>query len=248
MSLSTAYHPFALVADGLVFLPTPSAAHVRPYRTLFRKLHADPAFCLIAFGELFQPVVWSDDEVHEFLLKRDAALRWGVRGMGDFALGVLPEDDEVKSAFDPAQSRQLKDSKVDICIVEGQQFESLSQLFARIEWAGYTCVRDATTTSAAELYANGGLDSNGEALPHWQEMIELRYGLDSAFRGRGFATRAAEVVRAWAVEEHGARRFIADTHKANSRSKQVLSRLGFQVSDTNYFQDEGVIEWLRVVN
>ncbi|UNI21963.1 hypothetical protein JDV02_007901 [Purpureocillium takamizusanense] len=247
MSISTPYHPFALVADGLVFLPTPSAVHVRPYRDLFRKLHAEAAFCHVAFGQAFQPICWTDDEVHEFLLKRDAALRWGVRGMGDFALGVLPKGDEAQSGFDPARSGHLKDSKIDICVVEGEQFESLSQLFDRIQWAGYTCVRDATTTSAADLYSNGALGSNGEALPDWQEMIELRYGLDSAFRGRGIATRAAEVVMAWAVEEHGARRFIADTQKVNSRSKEVLSRLGFQVSNTDYFQDDDVVEWSRTV-
>ncbi|KAJ6444331.1 GCN5-related N-acetyltransferase (GNAT) domain-containingprotein [Purpureocillium lavendulum] len=245
MAVSTPYHPFALVAEGLVFLPTPSVAHLRPYRTLFRKLHADEEFCRIAFGAPWKPVSWTDEEVHQFLLKRDAALRWGVRGMGDFGLGVLPTDDDARATFDPTQSRPLKNSKFDVRIVEGDQFESLSKLFDRVEWAGYTCVRDATTTSAAELYSNGSTDSEGKPLPPWQEMIELRYGLDSAFRGRGIATRAAEVVMAWAVEEHGARRFIADTQKANGRSKQVLSRLGFQISDTNYFQDEDVVEWAR---
>lgn len=86
--------PFALLTHDLVFLPSPSAANVQPYRTLFRKLHADPSFCQIAFGEGFQPISWTDNEVRAMLLTRDAALRWAVRGMGDFALGVLPVERE----------------------------------------------------------------------------------------------------------------------------------------------------------
>lgn len=238
--------PFALLTHDLIFLPTPWAAEVQPYRTLFRKLHADADFCLTAFGEHFQPIIWTDEEMRTFFLSRDAALRWGVRGMGDFALGVLPADESGKTAFHTTPGPLLKNTQEEVRVVTGDGFEELSGLFIQVQWAGYTCVRDTTTAggSITELYS-GNSDTE---LPPWQEMIEVRYGMDPEFRGKGTATRAADIVMDWAVEEHGARRFIAETEGGNARSQKLLGRLGFQQSDTKYFGDEGAIEWIKVVS
>lgn len=237
---------FALLTESFVFLPTPSSANVKGYRTLFRKLHADPAFCSIAFGEDFKPIIWSDDEVKEFLLSHDAAQRWGRRSMGDFALGLLPNRD----TFDSLEGRLLKGTDVDVKIIEGTEFEKLKSLndglfFEQIEWAGYTCVRDATTSSVEDLYSN---PSPPFKLPPWQDMIEIRYGLDEKHRGRGFATKTARIIMQWGVEERGTTCFIAETEKANTKSGFVLERLGFRKSGTKYFQDDSLDEWERVVS
>lgn len=236
--------PFALLTDQLFFLPSPSSGHVQPYRDLFRKLHADASFCQIAFGDHFLPVNWTDDEVKDVLLKRDAALRWGRRGMGDFALGLLPEE-AGKVDFSTLEGRLLKNSETKVRIIEGTEFERVldpeNGFLAAVQWVGYTCVRDATTSSLEDLA------SRKPDLPPWQEMIEMRYGMDPAFWGRGIAPRAAAVAMQWAVEEHGVRRFIAGTMLDNVNSGRVLEKLGFKNCDTGYFEEGGVFEWERVV-
>ncbi|KAF7549288.1 hypothetical protein G7046_g8400 [Stylonectria norvegica] len=235
---------FALLTDSLIFLPTPSSAHVQSYRTLFRKLHGDPVFCHTAFGDSFGPILWSDEEVKDMLLKRDGALRWGKRGMGDFAIGLLPTRD----IFEAVRGRCLSDTAETVKIVEGVEFQKLKalddgKLFENIEWAGYTCVRDATD-NVEELHSASSLPI---ILPPWQEMLELRYGLDSKCRGRGLATKTARIVMQWAVEERGAQCFIAETEKANDKSGQVLQRLGFYKSGTTYFSNDSLDEWQRRV-
>lgn len=246
--------PFALLTHDLIFLPTPWAADIQAYRTLFRKLHADAAFCHVAFGKDFEPFSLTDDEMRTFLLQRDVALRWDIRGMGDFALGVLPVDEASgKTAFHMTSGRLLENAPEEVRLLTDPMLlsSSSSPLLDGVIWVGYTCVRDATTAGGAvsDLYSsNNASDGGRELLPPWEEMIELRYGMDPQFRGRGIATRAAEVVMSWAVGERGARRFIAETQKENVRSQVLLRRLGFEVSDTRYFRDGEALEWLKSVS
>ncbi|GAD91902.1 hypothetical protein PVAR5_0485 [Paecilomyces variotii No. 5] len=244
--------PFALLTHDLIFLPTPWAADIQAYRTLFRKLNSDAAFCHVAFGKDFEPFSLTDDEMRAFLLNRDVALRWDMRGMGDFALGVLPIDEASgKTVFHTTPGRLLENAPEEVRLLMDTELLSPSDspLLDGVTWVGYTCVRDATTAGGAisDLYS-GSSDGGGEKLPPWEEMIELRYGMDPEFRGRGIATRAAEVVMSWAVGERGARRFIAETQKENARSQALLRRLGFEASDTRYFEDDEAIEWVRSVS
>lgn len=239
--------PFALLTHDLILLPTPWAIEVKPYRTLFRALHADQAFCQVAFGPHFPPVYWTDDEVRTKILSRDATLRWAVRGMGDFALGVLPTDFDGHTAFHTAPGPLLRSPGEDVRIITGDAFQTLQAsgiLEGAVRWAGYSCARDATTAGGAvtDLYAE-----RGDSLPPWQDMVEVRYGMDPGFRGRGIATRAAHVVMRWAAEEHGARRFIAETEPGNIGSQRLLERLGFEKSGTTYFGNDGAVEWAKTV-
>lgn len=235
--------PLALVTPDLIFLPTPWAGDVEAYRTLFRGLHADAAFCDIAFGGHFGPVQWTDGETRRMLVERDGVLRWAVGGMGDWALGVLPDDADARAPFDALPGRYLKNDKEKVRLVTGDAFEELLKLVDGVRWVGYTCVRDATTCGGpiTDMYA--AADATG--LPPKEEMVEIRYGMDPRFQGRGIATRAALVVMGWAAEERGVRRFIGATMKGNLPSQRMLGRLGFTQSGTTYFQEDGVIEWTR---
>ncbi|CAH0027151.1 unnamed protein product [Clonostachys rhizophaga] len=229
--------PFALLTHDLILLPSPWAGDILAYRTLFRKLNADADFCRVAFGADFEPLKWTDEEAIDWFVNKDTATRWAVRGMGDFALGVLPTDEKTgKTAFHTIEGQLLKNPDEEVRKVTGDGFKELAKLFDQVRWAGYTCVREAT------------VDGSDQPLPSWLEMIEVRYGTDPDFRGRGIATRAEKIVMDWAVEEHGVRRFIAETHKDNARSKHLLEKLGFEKIDTNYFQHEIGIEWAKVVS
>ena len=61
--------------------------------------------------------------------------------------------------------------------------------------------------------------------PTQQAMIG--YSLLPACRGRGFATRAARLVAAWAFEQVGLARLVAGTAPENLGSQRVLERAGF---------------------
>lgn len=240
---------FAILLPSLILLPSPSAAHVKPYRTLFRKLHADASFCSVAFGEDFEPIIWDDEEMKTFLLERDTAIRWRKSGMGDFAVGVLND----REWFDKSEGRGLGGSKEEAKIVEGSCFEELRRDFERegVKWVGYTCVRNAVTAggSITSYYSSAPTEIT---LPSQVEMTEVRYGMDPDFRGRGLATKAAEVVMTWAVETQGVKRFIAETQKRNEKSQGLLKKLGFVESKEplgfkEEEDDDNAVEWVKVV-
>jgi len=56
----------------------------------------------------------------------------------------------------------------------------------------------------------------------------IGYSLRREFRGRGFASRAADLVARWAFEEAGVARVIAGTDPSNLASQKVLQRAGFE--------------------
>ena len=55
----------------------------------------------------------------------------------------------------------------------------------------------------------------------------IGYSLMPAWRGRGYATRAARLISAWAFEHAGIARLIAGTAPDNVGSQRVLERAGF---------------------
>ncbi|KAH8172512.1 acetyltransferase (GNAT) domain-containing protein [Sarocladium implicatum] len=237
--------PFALLAEDLFILPTPQALDVQPYRTLFRDLHADPDFCQVAFGPHFSPIVWSDEEVRDTVLRRDATLRWGNRGMGDFGLAIVPGSAAGQALLQSDIGKTLQTKAGDVRFIEGDEYDTFitKDLLDSASWVGYTCVRDATTAggSITQLYEDSSKD-----LPPWQEMIEIRYGMEPNFRGRGIATRAANIVMDWAVDKFGVTRFVAETEPGNHKSQKILTRLGFERADEVLF-GEGAVEWRRSV-
>lgn len=243
--MSLPFKPFAIVAEDFILLPSPLSGHVEAYRRLFQTLHADAQFCLTAFGDSFPVPNWSDEQVKHGLLVRDGGLRWGRRGMGDFALAFIPE--QHKHLFPKSKLRMLRTTEQEAGILEGTALEELlkqenGQILEQLDWAGYTCVRDATTSSLEDIIASLSPQEKAN-YPDWKDMIEVRYGLSPEFRGRGVITRAMLITMRWAEEERGVTRFIAEAQQLNSKSGHVLTRLGLKKRDTNYFQEEGIDEW-----
>jgi RimJ/RimL family protein N-acetyltransferase len=56
----------------------------------------------------------------------------------------------------------------------------------------------------------------------------IGYSMLPAFRGRGFATRAAQLLALWAFAETGVARLIAGALPSNVRSQRVLEKAGFR--------------------
>ncbi|KAL2830965.1 GNAT domain-containing protein [Aspergillus pseudoustus] len=224
---------FGLLTSRLILIPTPVAVNAPSYRSRYGGLHADAAFCEMAFGIHFPSRNWSDDETRQVIETRDIARSWKTRGLGDFAVGLRPPSTLVDKAHSGAS------------LFKGHDFEKLAgpdrQLLNEIEWVGYAGVRDATTTSLPAR------ESGDPQLPPWQEMVEIRYGISSKYWGKGIAKEAADALIHWAIDASGVRRFIAETERENQRSAGLLKKLGFVASGTDYWKEPSEIEWELVV-
>jgi RimJ/RimL family protein N-acetyltransferase len=227
---SQPFHPFILLTQTLFLIPTPLAITTTSYRTLYRTLHANAAFCAMGFGSHFPAREWSDSEAETWMRTRDVERCWEKRGMGDFAMGLRTGDDEVKG-------RELGGGVV---LIEGEDYErwfSKRGGLEGVEWIGYAGMRDATTTSLPEL-------ETGESWPDWLEMVELRYGVAPEYWGKGLARIGADAVMFWGVREMGVRRYIAETEKENVRSGRVLGKMGFKALEgVSYWKEESEDEW-----
>lgn len=194
--MECSFEAFAILTPRLIIIPTPIAISFSSYRALYSSVHADVAFCEMAFGHHFPPRTWSDEETRDVIQTRDIQRCWKRRGMGDFAVGLLP-------------SILQNDSHVELSIVKDDSCVALMEKVrpSEVQWVGYAGVRDATTTSLPSR------EAGDPPLPPWQEMIEVRYGVGPQFWGQGLAKEAAQAIMQWSVDERGVRRFIAETEK-----------------------------------
>ncbi|KAJ5607591.1 hypothetical protein N7537_004210 [Penicillium hordei] len=224
---------FAILTPRLIIVPTPTAVSFKSYRALYSDLHANVDFCQMGFGHHFPARVWSDEETRDGIQTRDIERCWQRRGLGDFAVGLRGP-----STFEPDNHPTQNDSFVTL---KGDDYVRVAGLnnihIAASEWVGYAGLRDATTTSMPPR------EPGDHALPSWVEMIELRYGVSPKFWGQGIAQEASKAIMRWSVDERGVKRFIAETERDNSRSGNLLQKLGFTLSDTNYWKEPSELEW-----
>jgi RimJ/RimL family protein N-acetyltransferase len=224
-----------ILTPRLILIPTPLAVNNSSYLSLYASLHADASFCEMGFGASFPVKNWTEEETRQTILTRDIARSWQPRNLGDFAVGLRST-----AQVDQLTARPIVGTNEKLNVIEEKDEGVISTALGHVEWIGYAGVREATTTS---MPSRTGSDP---PLPHWLEMIELRYGVAPAYWGKGMAHEAAEAVMQWAGRERGVRRFIAETERENARSARVLEKMGFsQREGVDYWKDEGEIEWER---
>ncbi|KAJ5474223.1 Acyl-CoA N-acyltransferase [Penicillium sp. IBT 31633x] len=225
---------FAILTPRLILVPTLTAVSLSSYRALYSELHANVKFCQMGFGHHFPARKWSDEETRDVIQTRDIDRCWRKRGLGDFAVALR----ESSTSELDNRSTQKENS---FTIIRGDDYVRIAGTenihLADLQWVGYAGVRDATTTSMPQR------ESEDPALPPWTEMIEVRYGVSPKLWGQGIAHEAIMGVMRWSVAEKGVKRFIAETEKENSRSANVLQKLGFTRSDTNYWKEPSELEW-----
>ncbi|THW56087.1 hypothetical protein D6D20_08998 [Aureobasidium pullulans] len=217
---------FAIKTSRLVLLPTPLAIDIAAYRELYASLHRMSEFTTMAFGESWGVKDWTTSSVRE-IIAREVARSWKVRGMGDFAIGLRSEHQNLEHDND-VREHGFK-------IVEAQRLGD-------VRWIGYVGIRDTTTTSM--LNEPTAVSSTRG----WQEMVELRYGFHPDAWGKGFGTEAAKAVMAWGQQEKGVQRFIAETERENKGSGAILGKLGFvEIGEGTevVWGMEGTKEWKR---
>jgi RimJ/RimL family protein N-acetyltransferase len=82
--------------------------------------------------------------------------------------------------------------------------------------------------------------------PDADQTVEIAYGVDSAYQGRGFATEAAQALVACALSSGQVRVVRAHTRPEGKASMRVLGKLGFTcVGDVLDPEDGLVARWER---
>jgi [ribosomal protein S5]-alanine N-acetyltransferase len=75
--------------------------------------------------------------------------------------------------------------------------------------------------------------------PQAADAVELGYTIFEPYRGRGYATEAAQALMDWARREHGIRRFIASVAPGNEPSLAIVRKLGFVQTGTQWDEEDG---------
>jgi ribosomal-protein-alanine N-acetyltransferase len=86
------------------------------------------------------------------------------------------------------------------------------------EDGGWLISRDSKVMG--ECGWRGGPDADGD--------VELGYGLAGPAREQGVGTEAVALLSAWAEQQPGVRRLVAEVQVGNEASRRVLARLGFE--------------------
>jgi ribosomal-protein-alanine N-acetyltransferase len=85
---------------------------------------------------------------------------------------------------------------------------------------GYTIVDRATGETVGSCGYKGPPDADA--------VVEIAYGLQPAFQGKGYATEAARALTAFALESDSVRTVRAHTLPENNASTRVLTKCGFE--------------------
>jgi len=78
--------------------------------------------------------------------------------------------------------------------------------------------------------------------PNAQQEVEIGYGLNTAFRGKGYMAEAISAVSDWALRQTGISGVLAKTDTENRASGNVLRRSGF----IKFFETEAYDFWKKV--
>jgi [ribosomal protein S5]-alanine N-acetyltransferase len=102
-------------------------------------------------------------------------------------------------------------------------------------------VRAVVLRSESRLVGHAGFHGppgvNGPSQP---DALELGYTIFPEFRGRGYATEAAQALMDWAAETHGIRHFIASIAPANQASLAIVRKLGFVRTGEQWDDEDGL--------
>ncbi len=67
-----------------------------------------------------------------------------------------------------------------------------------------------------------------KSLPDASGAVELGYGVNPSYRGRGYATEMARAMVSWVLKQPKVKRVNAECLEANLASIRVLKKIGFK--------------------
>lgn len=92
---------------------------------------------------------------------------------------------------------------------------------SRLWYTFWLVVTGAEGRGAGLVGFKGEPDERGE--------VEIGYGIDPAYRNRGYITEAVNALIAWAFQDPACRSILADTLKDNVASNRVLAKAGMEI-------------------
>ena len=78
---------------------------------------------------------------------------------------------------------------------------------------------------AADKTYIGNIGFHGPAV---KKTVEIGYGIEPEFEGRGYTTEAAEAMVNWAFEQESIEFVEAEAEESNAASLRIIEKLGFQ--------------------
>jgi [ribosomal protein S5]-alanine N-acetyltransferase len=98
---------------------------------------------------------------------------------------------------------------------------------------GFTVVERESGGVVGGCFFKGPPDGDG--------VVELAYGIDPPYRGRGYATQAAEGLTAFALETRRASLVRAHTKPDGTASMRVLTKCGFRLVGEVIDPEDGLV-------
>ena len=109
----------------------------------------------------------------------------------------------------------------------------------RWEWYALWMIEDKGGAHVGDLSFKGfGADG----------AVEIGYGVDEAYRGRGYAAEAVGAAVSWALRQPGVARVYAETEADNAASQRVLAKCGFAPTGTLGEEGPRFVKTLGVVS
>ena len=103
------------------------------------------------------------------------------------------------------------------------------------DWGGIL-VEKASLTAVGQMGCKGMPDEHG--------MVEIGYGINPSFWGRGYATEAAQALVEWLKNQPSVKYIKAETLLDNVASRRVLEKTGFSQISTRHDPEDGdLIVW-----
>jgi RimJ/RimL family protein N-acetyltransferase len=131
------------------------------------------------------------------------------------------------SLVDPLQVEARLGLEVGCEPTRGEMREAVEEMLAGVlqdprSWLWYTHWQIVLQEQKRII---GGLCFKGPADP--QGDVELGYGIDPAYRGRGYMVEALTASVEWALGQPGVRSVVSETSRSNLASQRVLEKAGF---------------------
>jgi [ribosomal protein S5]-alanine N-acetyltransferase len=98
-------------------------------------------------------------------------------------------------------------------------------------------LREPVRTMIGHAGFHGQPGVNGKQDPH---AVELGYTIFEPYRGRGYATEAAQALMDWAEAEKGMHRFVASISPTNAPSLAIVKKLGFVQTGEQMDEEDGL--------
>lgn len=120
--------------------------------------------------------------------------------------------EEMKAVYNTESDPEMKKAY-------SEMLDAMRELNGREEWgSGWNiCLKTGVRI--------GGICFKGA--PDTEETVEIGYGIDEAYRRKGYATEAIGAIVKWAMVQDGVQCVTAQTEPNNMISQKVLFRNGF---------------------